>query len=75
MPGDAPDGYLLSPEEVLDAPKQDEIASRWPGMPTDEALALADDYDVERYEVQGLKLEDVVEKVRELVEEDGRWEV
>ena len=72
--GEPPEGYVLSPEEALQVPTADEIASRWPGMHAEEVKLLSDDYEGEKFELAALKLEDVVDRVRELVAEDGMWE-
>lgn len=72
--GQQPEGYVLLPEEALPIPTKDEIESRWPGMPADDVAALISDYESESYELKALKLEEVVERVRELAAEDGQWE-
>ncbi|KAF7796966.1 hypothetical protein EIP86_008154 [Pleurotus ostreatoroseus] len=72
--GAQPEGYVLLPDEALPTPSRDEITSRWPGMSTDDVVALMNDYESESFELKALKLEDVVDRVRELAAEDGQWD-
>ncbi|KAJ3533367.1 hypothetical protein NM688_g7291 [Phlebia brevispora] len=72
--GKQPEGYALSPDEALPTPSQDEVTSRWPGMPTDDVAALMNDYEAESYELAALRLDDVVDRVRELAAEDAQWD-
>ena len=72
--GELPEGFFLSPDDALPAPTSEEIASRWPGMPPDEVASLLRDYESQSFELAALQLKDVVERVRELVVQDGSWE-
>ena len=69
--GDHFDGYFLGPDEALPAPTSEEIASRWPGMPPEEVVALLNDYEGQSFELAALKLDEIVERVRELAAKDG----
>lgn len=68
-----PDGYILLPSEALPVPTQAEVSSRWPGMPPDDVAALAKDCEWEGRQLAALQLEDVVDRVRELANEDTSW--
>ena len=70
---DYPNGYILLPSEALPVPTQAEVASRWPGMPPDDVAALVRDYEWESRQLAALQLEDVVDRVRELANEDIHW--
>lgn len=70
--GQHPEGYVLQPDEALPTPNQDEITSRWPGMSSDDVAALMSDYEGESFELAALKLEDIVDRVRELAVQDGQ---
>ncbi|KAI0094031.1 Non-repetitive/WGA-negative nucleoporin C-terminal-domain-containing protein [Irpex rosettiformis] len=69
----SPEGYVLLPSDALPVPTQAEVASRWPGIPPDDVAALAKDYESESQELANLRLEDVVDRVRELANEDMQW--
>ena len=68
-----PNGYILLPAEALATPSHAEIASRWPGIPSEDVAALARDYVSESQQLAALRLEDVVDRVKELANEDIRW--
>lgn len=62
-----PRGYLLLPDEVLNVPETEEIASRWPGLPPEEIDEMKGDYEVESLRVEELQLGEAFERVKELV--------
>lgn len=68
-----PEGYILLPHEALAVPTHAEVASRWPGIPPDDVAALVRDYEWESQQLAALKLEDVVDRMRELATEDVHW--
>ncbi|KAI0341587.1 hypothetical protein BDW22DRAFT_1358408 [Trametopsis cervina] len=70
---DYPEGYVLYPDQAVPAPTPAEVASRWPGMPPDDIAALVRDYEWESQQLNALQLEDVVDRIRELANEDIRW--
>lgn len=65
-----PKGFILLPNEVSGVPSQSEIASRWPGLPSEEIAALTADYERESSTVADLELNDVCERVKELASDD-----
>ncbi len=67
------EGYMLLPQEALPTPTEEEVASRWPGMPADDVFALLRDYERESNDLEALQLEDVVDRVRELAAEGEQW--
>ncbi|PSR74094.1 hypothetical protein PHLCEN_2v10050 [Hermanssonia centrifuga] len=67
------EGYMLLPQEALPTPTEEEVASRWPGMPADDVFALLRDYERESNDLAALQLEDVVDRVRELAAEEEQW--
>lgn len=60
-------GVDLDPKECLSVPLMPEIKSRFPGIQEDMVGDLARDYRAESSGVEGLRLEDVYHRVRELV--------
>lgn len=61
----------VSPDMALVVPSREEVLSRWPGKPLDEAEALMVDYDHERDTLGEINLEAAYQRVMELVEEDA----
>jgi nuclear pore complex protein Nup133 len=70
------DGYsfpVLTPEKSLQIPTADEITSRWPGMSQEQVAAIQEDYMQESDKLERLRLEDVIERVRELAAQEQGW--
>ncbi|KAF9533020.1 hypothetical protein CPB83DRAFT_903494 [Crepidotus variabilis] len=60
------DGPLVQPSEALIIPTPEEMASRWPGMSTDQIEALGGDYISEQDRLGDLELDDVFTRIHEL---------
>lgn len=60
------DGPLIQPSEALMIPTNEEMASRWPGMSTDQIEALGRDYIAEQDRLGDLELDDVFTRIQEL---------
>jgi len=66
-----PPGYDLLPSEALATPSMNEIASRWPGMASEGVESISDEYQRESERLEGMGIEDVYERVKELVAQEG----
>lgn len=64
---------LLTPADALVVPTTREIESRWPGMAPEQVEALEMDHLAECEKLAGLKLEDVIDRVKELATQDPIW--
>jgi len=72
-------GISVSPDDALDLPSVDTIASRWPGLASDQVNMLYEDYEWEQETLRELNLGDVYGRVLVLaaeaeVEDDGSEE-
>jgi nuclear pore complex protein Nup133 len=67
-------GYVTEPNVALLIPAATELSSRWPGLPPDQIEALMQDFTFECDKLGDLELDDVYERVKELVEKDVEWE-
>jgi len=63
---------IVGPEAALITPSAEEIVSRWPGMSTEEVDALIQDYDSEAEQLRSWNLDNVFERVGELVQLNDR---
>ncbi|KIJ69004.1 hypothetical protein HYDPIDRAFT_172503 [Hydnomerulius pinastri MD-312] len=70
-----PEGFDLEPSQCLPVPLMPETSSRFPGIPAEMVGELARDFRAESSSVEGMKLEDVYFRVRELVMEDLGFEM
>ena len=68
-----PEGYHLSPAQASAIPSQSTISSRLPGMSPDEMELLTRDYRTESSQLDELNLEDVYDRVQEIVMQDIMW--
>ena len=64
---------LLTPADALVVPTTREIESRWPGMAPEQVEALEMDHLAECEKLAALKLEDVIDRVKELATQDPVW--
>lgn len=66
----------IKPDEALEIPSPEEIASRWPGMSPEQLEAMVNDYTDEMDTLGELELdEELFLRVRELAGQDAVWEV
>ncbi|KAK7014839.1 methyltransferase type 11 [Favolaschia claudopus] len=68
-----PEGYDTSPDVSLVIPTEAEIASRWPGLSSEQVDTLLQDYRLECDRLGELDLNDVYERVRELAAHEVVW--
>jgi nuclear pore complex protein Nup133 len=67
--------FEVQPDEALDIPTAEEIASRWPGMSPEQLNAMTDDYTHEMDTLGELELdEELFLRVKELATQDTLWE-
>jgi nuclear pore complex protein Nup133 len=60
---------ILRPEQALQPPTMEEIASRWPGLTPEQVEAMQQDYLGESEGLHHLRLDDVFERVKEIAME------
>ncbi|EKM55617.1 uncharacterized protein PHACADRAFT_256352 [Phanerochaete carnosa HHB-10118-sp] len=67
------EGFIIAePNDALTMPTLSQLQSRWPGMPDVDVEGILGDYEWESAALKELGLEDVVDRIRELAEND--WE-
>ncbi|KAF9013861.1 hypothetical protein BDQ17DRAFT_1320576 [Cyathus striatus] len=66
-------GLAMTPNEALQVPSRDEIASRWPGMSSDQVEGVMQDYNLECDTLGELNLQDVYFRLQHLAEQNT-WE-
>lgn len=64
---------VLAPADALVLPTSAELDARWPGTAPEQIEALEADHRAESEQLAALKLEDVVDRVRELAMQDPMW--
>ncbi len=65
----------IRPDEALEIPTPEEIASRWPGISPEQLEAIVNDYISEMDTLGELELdEELFLRVKELVTQDIVWE-
>lgn len=65
----------VKPDEALEIPTPEEMASRWPGMSPEQLEAVLSDYTYEMDALGELELdEELFQRVRELAGQDVVWE-
>jgi nuclear pore complex protein Nup133 len=71
----ADEGLEIKPDEALEIPAPEEIASRWPGMSPEQSEAVINDYINEMDALGELELdEELFLRVRELAGQDAVWD-
>jgi len=63
--------YVLEPSRALATPSIADIASKWPGLPSDQVEAVERDFTTESTTLEGLALEYDYKRVKELVAQDA----
>lgn len=65
----------IRPDEALEIPTPEEIASRWPGMSPEQLEIMVNDYTLEMDTLGELELdEELFLRVKELAAQDIVWE-
>lgn len=63
--------YVLEPSRALATPSITDIASKWPGLPSDQVEAMERNFATESRALEGLGLEYDYKRVKELVDQDA----
>jgi nuclear pore complex protein Nup133 len=67
--------FDVKPDEALEIPTPEEMASRWPGMSPEQLDAIGDDYVNEMDTLGELELdEELFLQVKELAAQDALWD-
>jgi len=63
--------YILEPNRALATPSITDIASKWPGLPSDQVETVERDFTTESRTLEGLGLEYDYKRVTELIAQDA----